>query len=62
MKVGDLVQINTERAPLQQYDGCEGEIVAIVRGCVYVSVGWLTPCFYLDEIEIISAPLEQSTV
>lgn len=60
MKVGDLVEIDTWRDDLKQYDGCTGEIVAIIRGCVYVSFGWLTPCFFLDEIKVISVPLEQS--
>ena len=59
MKIGDRVKIRTQRPHIEQYNGCEGQITAIMnRDICYVVIGRSSPCFYMDEIELVAPPVE----
>ena len=57
MRLGDWVQVSTQRPHKEQYNGAVGQIASITnRDIVYVCIGARTPCFYMDEVKAITLP------
>lgn len=57
VKLGDSVIIRCLRPHREQYNGATGQITTITnRDVVYVAIGSRTPCFYMDELELVEVP------